>query len=361
MKIQNVRIWRLALLVPFIALSSGCSWLFGDQGYFRERTMDYQKAQEANPLRFPKAVHAKGVVELYPIPHVSKKGRFVPESAEDIPRPQSILSVDKDLGIELRTDGSFTWLVVEQNYDKLWTTVSDFLVASGMELDHQDKQAGKIETLWLKPRVIEEEGVWASFVNLFTGDDKENTREKFLVTIEQVGEQLRYSVRIDHVTRIRNEEGLPDLAETDWAQESENPELLDVLYAEVSDYIADEKSRRGHASIMAQSLTAMPSYLMTRDGNGYPVLMMQMDLNRAWIEVGSAIKKAKLAQSDLNLSLGIYYIEVDVEGEDEPLVYEVKLISAENGVQVAVQVDDDTLAPIDVSDKLLSAISKQLG
>ena len=54
-------------------------------------------------------------------------------------------------------------------------------------------------------------------------------------------------------------------------------------------------------------------------------------------------------------------IEVDVEGEDDPLVFEIKLISAENGVQVAVQVDDDTLAPIDVSDKLLSAISKKLG
>jgi len=361
MKIQNVRVWGMALLVPFVVLSSGCSWLFGDQGHFRERTMDYQKAQEKKALSFPEGINAKGVVELYPIPHVSKKGRFVPETAEDVPRPQSILSVDDDLGIELRTDGSATWLVVAQSYDKLWSTVSDFLLASGMELDRKDKHVGLMETLWLKPRVIEEEGVWASFINLFTADDKANTREKFLVTIEQINDQQRYTVRIDHVTRIRNEDGLPKLKALDWAQESENPELLDVLYAEVSDYIADEKSRRGHASIMAQSLTAMPSYLMTRDGNGYPVLMMQMDLNRAWIEVGSAIKKAKLAQSDLNLSLGIYYIKVDVEGEEEPLVYEIKLISAENGVQVAVQVDDDTLAPIDVSDRLLSAISKQLG
>lgn len=361
MKIQNVRVWRMTLLVPFVVLCSGCSWLFGDQGHFRERTMDYQKAEEANPLRFPKGVAAKGVVELYPIPHVSNGGRFVPETAEDIPRPESILSVDEDLGIELRSDGSVTWLVVEQSYDTLWSTVSDFLLASGMEIEYQDKPSGKVETLWLKPRVIEEEGVWASFVNLFTGDDKENTREKFLVTLEQINEQQRYSMRIDHVTRIRNESGLPELTSTDWAQESEHPELLEVLYAEISDYIADEKNRRGHASIMAQNLTAMPSYLMTRDGNGYPVLMMQMDLNRAWIEVGSAIKKAKLEQSDLNLSLGIYYIEVDVEGEDDPLVFEIKLISAENGVQVAVQVDDDTLAPIDVSDKLLSAISKKLG
>ena len=269
--------------------------------------------------------------------------------------------MDEDSGIELRGDGGKVWLVVEQAYDELWTSVSSFLVASGMEVENQDKLAGSIETVWLRPRVEKEEGFWASVVNFFTGDDKENTREKFLVTIEQVGSDQRYQVNIAHVTRIRDDDGLPMMTEADWQEGAEKTELLDVLYAEVSDYISDVKNRRGHASIMAQTLTSMPSYLMTRDGNDFPVLMMQMDLNRAWIEVGAAIKKAQLSQSDLNLSLGIYYISVDVEGEDEPLIYEVKLISAENGVQVAVQIDDDTVAPVEVSDKLLSAISEKLG
>jgi len=360
----NMRAFRClhwVLLISFMALSSGCSWLFGDQGYFRERTMDYKKAQEANPIRFPQGTRTTGVTELYPIPHVNKQGGFLPLTAEDIPRPQSLLSVDEDSGIELRSDGSAIWLVVEQDFESLWLTVSEFLIASGMDVEKQDKSQGSIETVWLKPRVEEEEGFWASLVDLFDGDDKENTREKFLVTFEPVANSGQFELKIDHLTRIRNEEGLPEITQSDWEEESEDAELLDVLYADVSDYIADERNRRGHASIMAQTHTAMPSYLMTRDGNGYPVLMMQMDLNRAWIEVGAAIKKARLTLNDLNLSLGIYYLSIDVEGEEEPQIFEVKLISAENGVQVAVQLDDDTVAPIEISDKLLTAISEKLG
>ncbi|PCJ46081.1 MAG: hypothetical protein COA99_03500 [Moraxellaceae bacterium] len=358
---QARAVLRWTLCLSMVTLSSGCAWIFGDQGYFRERTLDYQKAQEINPLRFPEGVSAHNITELYPIPHVEKMGRFLPESGEDIPRPQSILSVDEDLGIELRSDGTLSWLIIEQEREKLWAILSDFLVASGMEVEKHDASLGRIETLWLKPRIIEEEGMWAWVADVFTGDDKENTREKFRITVEKEAEGERYRVQIDHVSRVRTDDGLSAVSQEEWDAASGNKELLDILYAELSDYIADEKNRRGHASIMAQNLTAMPSYLMTRDGNDYPVLMMQMDFNRAWIDVGLAIKKAELTQTDLNLSLGIYYIAVEVEDEEEPQIYEVKLISANNGVQVAVQIDDDTVAPVEISDKLLAAISAKLG
>ena len=365
--VRALKYLHWVLLASVMMLSSGCSWLFGDQGYFRERTMDYKKAQEANPIRFPKGTRTTGVTELYPIPHVQKQGGFSPLTGEDIPRPQSLLSVDEDSGIELRGDGSVTWLVVEQDYESLWSTLTAFLLASGMDVETEDKSSRIIETVWLKPRIVEEEGFWSSLVDVFDGDDKENTREKFLFTLQPVGSESSngnegaFEVKISHVTRIRTDEGLPAMVQSDWDEGAENTELLDVLYAEVSDYISGERNRQAHASIMAQTLTAMPSYLMTRDGNGYPVLMMQMDLNRAWIKVGAAIKKAKLTLNDLNLSLGIYYLSIDVEGQEEPQIVEVKLISAENGVQVAVQLDDDTIAPIEISDKLLTAISEKLG
>ena len=86
---QVSRYLSWVLLVSIALLSTGCSWLFGDQGHFRERTMDYQKAKETNALRFPPGVHTENMAELYPIPRVSAQGEFVPLSAEDIPRPQS--------------------------------------------------------------------------------------------------------------------------------------------------------------------------------------------------------------------------------------------------------------------------------
>ena len=108
----------------------------------------------------------------------------------------------------------------------------------------------------------------------------------------------------------------------------------------------------------------LPKYTMTRDGNGYPILVINQDFNRAWLAVGQALQRSRVGVSDLDRTLGIYYLaettQVEVDDELEEKELQLRLISSESGIQVSVQVDDDTLAPEEQSARILNQIREKL-
>lgn len=115
---------------------------------------------------------------------------------------------------------------------------------------------------------------------------------------------------------------------------------------------------------------------LVKDGNGTPILRLNVRFARAWSELGEAIKKAKINITDLNRSIGTYYIEIEdtdavveqgfwaslfgSEPEKVMLSYQVKLNQARSGVYVAVHLDQDNLAEDDAAKSLLNTIKEQI-
>jgi len=115
---------------------------------------------------------------------------------------------------------------------------------------------------------------------------------------------------------------------------------------------------------------------LLKDGNGTPILRLNIEFARAWSELGEALKKADIAIVDLNRSIGTYYIELtkpgnpdDVGfwsglfgGEPEPIIVplQVKLNQARTGVYIAIHVDADNLAEDEQAQSLLEKIQEKL-
>lgn len=115
---------------------------------------------------------------------------------------------------------------------------------------------------------------------------------------------------------------------------------------------------------------------LLKDGNGTPILRLNIDFARAWSELGEALKKADIAIVDLNRSIGTYYIELTKPGnpdnvgfwsglfggEPEPIIVplQVKLNQARSGVYVAIHVDADNLAEDEQAQSLLETIQEKL-
>lgn len=356
-----MQILRQVLLSAALIALSGCSYFFGDEGHFRERTMDYQEANSIEPLQTPPEMASRQTRQRYPIPDVTATKSFVPEDSSSVPRPRSLANVDQDAGLELRRDEDLYWLIVRREKQELWPQLIDFVESNSFTVEVNDPQLGVIETGWLKPRRPEvKRGFWKSIGDFFTGGDEEK-RERFRMSVEESArEPGSIVISIDHVKR---ESPVPDQVE--WPLKPDDPELVRFVYEELMEYLGDEGRRQG-TSVLSQDLKALPRYTMTRDGNDYPVLVINLDFNHAWLEVGQALALAKIPVQDLNRSLGIYYLQRSVvvpdEEEDEDVTRELQLrvIRAETGIQVAVQLDDDTVAPKDVSTEILTALSEKL-
>ncbi len=113
---------------------------------------------------------------------------------------------------------------------------------------------------------------------------------------------------------------------------------------------------------LVQNEDVEPRIAITRDGNGYPVLVIGMDFNRAWESVGRALRESNINVVDLNRSLATYYLDNRyTEGEDEPEMIELKLNRGERNIHVAVQKDDNTLMNKPVSEQILSLLKDNLG
>ncbi|MCP5013955.1 MAG: outer membrane protein assembly factor BamC [Ketobacter sp.] len=352
-----MQILRPALMITALLALSGCSYLFGDKGQFRERALDYKQAESVAPLVVPDTMDSKPIKQRYPIPRIGQADFFEPEESDSVPRPQSLLNVNEAAGLELRQDGDKMWLVVERPQDDLWSQLTEF-AASNVSIDRSDRNAGLIETGWLAPRRLpSEEGFWKSVGRFFSFGGGEQ-RDRFQIRMEPGKAEETSVVRVNH---LRLKTPLPETIE--WPQVPDNVELVTIVYDELMLFL-EQGGRKAGASVLSQDLKVLPKYTMTRDGNGYPILVINLDFNHAWLSVGQALAKAKVGVTDLDRTLGIYYlsekatvVEDDAEVEKE---LQLRLISSESGIQVAVQVDDDTLAPEQQSARILNRLRERL-
>ncbi len=76
--------------------------------------------------------------------------------------------------------------------------------------------------------------------------------------------------------------------------------------------------------------------LMTRDGNGYPIIMMQTGFNWAWERVAGALKKTDIRINDRNRDSGIFFVTVPARYGLADTRAQVKLSHTVNGIQVAL-------------------------
>jgi len=101
--------------------------------------------------------------------------------------------------------------------------------------------------------------------------------------------------------------------------------------------------------------------VLTRDGNGYPVLMLDVGFDWAWQRVGDALAKESMVKvEDLDRGRAVYYVVVDGKrnSADEP--WQLKLNYTANGVQVALQVDENGMAPIELAEPLIRKLKDGL-
>lgn len=358
----------LLVLAVVAGMNSGCSILFGDEGYFRSRSMDYKKALDRNPLQLPEGVSSSSRVELYPVPVIAagsseagirdasiRESAYVPVDGDDIPHPQGLLSVNEEAGVEVREKDDKRWLVVRKTPETVFASTLNFVESNGFKVEKSDPATGVIETGWLKPREEDQPGLFMRVLTL----NFQDIYDKFRFRIEEQNGASKVSI-----DQVREEgassESLPVTIE--WEGDTSATSLTKVVANDLSDFIAEEQANSYRTGVLASAYANAPRTIMSWDGNGFPVLVVTLDMNRAWAAVGNALERSSIEIIDLNRSLGVYYLQRgkrkadrddDDDSEDQ---YQLKLLRADEGVHISVQLDDNTLAPAKEAEKLLNLI-----
>ena len=141
------RLAGLSALAVIISSTSGCGWLWGPDGYFRDRGSDYLQAQETAPMKLPPGVVTdKRLVPLLPIPanvpDDNVKGEFV------VPRPQPLAAITSSGDYSLQKTGDSRWVLAQHVPSEVWSVAMQFFQDNGFRIDEQRPQTGEFTTAW---------------------------------------------------------------------------------------------------------------------------------------------------------------------------------------------------------------------
>ena len=371
------RLAGLSALALIVSSTSGCGWLWGENGYFRDRGSDYLEARQTAPMKVPADVQAKRLDPLLPVPaqvasSTQTSGKF------DVPRPQAMQVRADEREFSLQRSGDSRWIVAQRVPAEVWPLARQFFEDNGFRIASERPQVGEFTTTW--QRFDELSAGMARSLSSRVTDAAADAETRVRVRIEP-GVQ-RNTSEVFVTSAVRN---AGSSADVDFAAGSGNAGFEAALLDEMLVSMARGVEQGGSVSLLAARDFDAPSRVsLSEDGNGNPVLNLGADFDRAWSGVGRSLELGNVRVDDLNRSLGLYYINM-AEGarvkEEKPGFfsrlfgsapskeeiearaerYQVRLTPVGDSVQVTVEKDLNTIAPADVSRRVLSLIQDNLG
>lgn len=366
------RLVGFSALALIVSSTSGCGWLWGENSYFRDRGGDYLEARQTAPMQLPADVQAKRLDPLLPVPAQVPSVQL--SSGEyEVPRPQSLQVRADEREFTLQRSGESRWVVAQRVPAEVWPLARQFFEDSGFRIANERPQTGEFITAWQPVSDLS-----AGMVRRLGSSPDGETRVQ--VRIEP-GVQ-RNTSEIFVTSAARPAGSSEDVA---FAARGGNTAFDAALLDEMLVSLARSSEQGGSVSLLAARDFDAPSRAsLSEDGNGNPVLNLGADFDRAWSGVGRSLELADVRVDDLNRSLGLFYINL-AEGaqsrEEKPGFfgrlfgsepskeerearaerYQVRLTTVGDGVQVTVEKDLNTIAPADVSRRVLSLIQDNLG
>ena len=148
------RALAVVLLATALPGLSGCGFLFGDKGVFRDPSGDYRRAEELPPMRVPEGLEAEGIQEIYAVPEVQASAAA--SMRDGVPRPAPLVAASADQLVRIQRLGDDSWVLVGIAPGQLWPQLRSFLSAANIEVAAMDARAGIIESVYVdlqgKPR-----------------------------------------------------------------------------------------------------------------------------------------------------------------------------------------------------------------
>lgn len=326
-------LWRAAVIGALALATSGCGYVYGDKGVFRDRSEDYKKAPQTAPITVPEGMEAVPLNEIYVIPPVQDK--FLSQGEFEVPRPVPLAGGAGPDVVRIQKLGDASWVLVGVAPGQLWPQVRNFMAASGMQVAHADAQAGLLETNWL---TVEGQPGSSRFQFRIEQGVQRGTSELYVLQMRQA----------------------PNA--TDWPAKSDDPKQAADMLQALAQFLADSAESAPVSMIAEQGISAGGKITMMTAPDGASYLQLALPYDRAWASLGRALEKSAFEITDRDRSGGVYYVKflgqakADQQSwwaslwdsdEMKPMIGQAFLVSmqkvTEQSVSIHLQPQDDSL------------------
>ena len=280
---------KLVLPILLVSFTTGCGYLFGDEGIFRDKSQDYKKAREVAPIRVPEGEDSSSIGEIYPIPPITdtilQAGKF------DVPRPTPLLAGIEDEQVRIQTLGDESWALVNTAPGQVWPQVRAFLSVSQIPVARVDARLGLIESGWV---TLEGEAMASRFQFRIDQGVQRGTSELHVLQMSQVGDV------------------------NGWPEISSSPAQEGEMLKAVSQFIANSADSTPVSMMADQAISAVGKISIQEGPDDDIYIRLSLPYDRAWASVGRAIEESNFEITDRDRSAGQYYVRfLGIKTEEE--------------------------------------------
>lgn len=275
---------------------TGCGTFFGEDGMFRNRGGEYQRAEPIEPIAVPESSRAR-MQEIYVVPNINDAGYDYSQTF-DVPRPQPLSSALLADTVKIQRLSGDQWIFISNSPAEVWPQVVEFLGNYNIPVAGTDPEKGLIDTHWL------------------AFNDAPEVHNRFRLRIETGVQPESSEIHILQMeTTDEAELKQPEL----WPKSSENATREAWMVDELSNTLA-ANLERSSSSLLAQTIGADDKAVMAKSSSKEPILRLKLSFSRAWASVMHATGQDGFHPYGSENSVGAFYVDYrePVAEEDKP-------------------------------------------
>jgi len=375
---------RFILLFLLAALASGCSWSKKDKEPEQKVLTDYRESSERSPLEIPPDLSSESVSKTMSVPRYQRPEatqqapQVATQPAAAVPAGSSTQTAGDVPKMYIERAGSQRWLVVYQSASETWTEVRDYILASGLVLERDDKDAGILETGWADNYAKDVLRGSQKYLGKWIGSlYTTGSRDKFRIRVEPGRLAGTSEVYLSHRGMIEKAviDNNVDPVRTVWEpippDANIEAEMLALLMVEMGASQAEASTSIATADKAADRASIV-------DGNGQPSLIVFDTIDIAWRRVGQTLDRVGFSVEDRDISKREYFVlyadpelnnkkpgffsKMFKKDKDtiEDDIYRISLIEDSQQTRVEVTAKDGSAAPEKVTTQIVKLLHEQL-
>ena len=285
LRVQRATAWA-ALLVGI----AGCHTFRDDKGIFVDPRDDYLDAVPSTPLVVPENMASVRIQDSWPIPEIV--GQPVAKTfPNDPPQPKMLVGRNLD-AVRIQRLGTRSWIVSGNAPSQVWPQIKQFLLDSRVGIDVENPPSGVVETSWL--RLAEGDDAVREAIREGLANRQGDVEADEPAETAADGVMERVYVRVERGIRQGSSE--VHVVHSRQGPDGEMPAVAEVeteLIAELADYLAAAVAS-GPVSMVGRDIASESKARIAEDETGAPVLILNVDFERAYATIEQAINRAEL-------------------------------------------------------------------
>ena len=343
---------------------SGCAWLSDDRGLIVDRSDDYLDAESHENLVVPSDLGLVALEGGIEVPEVSDAAdsRFYPE---DPPRPEILYGLREGESIRMQRLGDRMWLLVPEAVSEVWPKFMRFLSEFGISAEGEAPVYGQVATVWIDATRSGGSPV-QTLIRDSRGEVQAGSRDRFVFRLESSLRESTTEIHARHLSDVGTSEA------KEWPDASYDAELESAILLESGRFLGSNLGTSA-VSLVGADVRARPKARIEEGENNRPVLIFELDFERAWATLRLALEEAGAEIQDLDREERVIFATISkqrlLEGEEPGFfgrmlsfgrrgAVEVKLLVSELGSDWGVRVTrpDDRPTDRETSEGILGLI-----